>query len=969
MSASKNLEFEKTSFLNKSNSAFIERMYLKFVNKDADLPESWKDYFEGIGDELNIIAKEINGPSWGPKKNTVDIDELQKKIDQDEKNFNGTAVSINGASPSSSRSNEDSIKAVSMIRSYRQRGHLIAKLDPLELMKSDYLDELHPESFGFKKTDYQKNIYLGGVINKNNSNIKEILSFLKKTYCGPVGYEYMHISNPTERKWFRDRIEKSKDNLNFTKNGKEAILNKLIQAEGFEKFLHTKYVGTKRFGLDGGESLIPALEQIIKISGQSQVKEVKIGMSHRGRLNVLANVLQKSYKRIFNEFAGEFGDSSDDEAGDVKYHLGASSNREFDGNSVHVSLTDNPSHLEAVNPVVLGQTRAKQFFHKDKQRNKVIPILIHGDAAFAGQGVVAECFAMSGLPGHNTGGTVHIIVNNQIGFTTSPRFARSSPYPSDVAKMVDAPIIHANGDDPEAVVYAARIATEFRLKFNRDVVVDLICYRRFGHNEGDEPSFTQPLMYEKIRSHPSTTKVYGQKLIDEKIISNESLDNSIKKFKDLLDDQYKNAKDYKPKIAWFEGTWSAYKPERGKDKRGVTGADTNKLLEISEKINTLSSDLNLHKTIVKILSNRKETVKSGKNIDWSTAEALAFGSLLEEGYPVRLVGQDSGRGTFSQRHSVLRNQKDNSRYVPLNNISNKQKQFEVVDSFLSELAVLGFEYGYSLVEPNTLTLWEAQFGDFANGAQVVIDQFISSGERKWRRASGLVMLLPHGYEGQGPEHSSARLERFLQLCSNDNMQVMNCTTPANYFHALRRQMHRDFRKPLIMMTPKSLLRNKYCVSNLEDFSKSNTFHRVLWDHAIDPECKGFIKLKESSKIKKVIMCSGKIYFDLLEAREKYKKDDVILFRIEQLYPFPAKALVKELKPYASNAKFYWCQEEPKNMGAWFSVRDYIQWTLDTIKANNNNISYIGRSPDATPATGYAKRHISQQKEIINKVFN
>ena len=969
MSASKNLEFEKTSFLNKSNSVFIERMYLKFVNKDTDLPESWKDYFEGIGDELNIIAKEINGPSWGPKKNTVDIDELQKKIDQDEKNFNGTAVSINGASPSSSRSNEDSIKAVSMIRSYRQRGHLIAKLDPLELMKSDYLDELHPESFGFKKTDYQKNIYLGGVINKNNSNIKEILSFLKKTYCGPVGYEYMHISNPTERKWFRDRIEKSKDNLNFTKNGKEAILNKLIQAEGFEKFLHTKYVGTKRFGLDGGESLIPALEQIIKISGQSQVKEVKIGMSHRGRLNVLANVLQKSYKRIFNEFAGEFGDSSDDEAGDVKYHLGASSNREFDGNSVHVSLTDNPSHLEAVNPVVLGQTRAKQFFHKDKQRNKVIPILIHGDAAFAGQGVVAECFAMSGLPGHNTGGTVHIIVNNQIGFTTSPRFARSSPYPSDVAKMVDAPIIHANGDDPEAVVYAARIATEFRLKFNRDVVVDLICYRRFGHNEGDEPSFTQPLMYEKIRSHPSTTKVYGQKLIDEKIISNESLDNSIKKFKDLLDDQYKNAKDYKPKIAWFEGTWSAYKPERGKDKRGVTGADTNKLLEISEKINTLSSDLNLHKTIVKILSNRKETVKSGKNIDWSTAEALAFGSLLEEGYPVRLVGQDSGRGTFSQRHSVLRNQKDNSRYVPLNNISNKQKQFEVVDSFLSELAVLGFEYGYSLVEPNTLTLWEAQFGDFANGAQVVIDQFISSGERKWRRASGLVMLLPHGYEGQGPEHSSARLERFLQLCSNDNMQVMNCTTPANYFHALRRQMHRDFRKPLIMMTPKSLLRNKYCVSNLEDFSKSNTFHRVLWDHAIDPECKGFIKLKESSKIKKVIMCSGKIYFDLLEAREKYKKDDVILFRIEQLYPFPAKALVKELKPYASNAKFYWCQEEPKNMGAWFSVRDYIQWTLDTIKANNNNISYIGRSPDATPATGYAKRHISQQKEIINKVFN
>ena len=617
---------------------------------------------------------------------------------------------------------------------------------------------------------------------------------------------------------------------------------------------------------------------------------------------------------------------------------------------------------------VLGQTRAKQFFHKDKERKKVIPILIHGDAAFAGQGVVAECFAMSGLPGHNTGGTIHIIVNNQIGFTTSPRFARSSPYPSDVAKMVEAPIIHVNGDDPEAVVYAARIATDFRLKFNRDVVIDLICYRRFGHNEGDEPSFTQPLMYKKIRSHPSPIKVYGQKLVDEGSISKEFLDGEIKKFKDLLNDQFKNAKDYKPKIRWFEGSWSRYKPERGKDKRGLTGSDLEVLKNVSEKINTFSPDKNIHKTIMKIMENRKKTVNEKKGIDWATAESLAFGSLLIEGYPVRLVGQDSGRGTFSQRHSVLRNQIDNSRYIPLNNISNNQKNFEIVDSFLSELAVLGFEYGYSLVEPNTLTIWEAQFGDFANGAQVIIDQFIASGERKWKRASGLVMLLPHGYEGQGPEHSSARLERFLQLCSNDNMQVMNCTTPANYFHALRRQMHRDFRKPLIIMTPKSLLRNKYCVSNLEDFNKKNTYHRILWDHAIDPKSKNFIKLKENSKIRKVILCSGKVYFDLLEAREKLKKDDVILFRIEQLYPFPVKALVNELKPFAKNAKFVWCQEEPKNMGAWFSGRDYIQWTLDTIKANNNKISYIGRSPDATPATGYAKRHNSQQQEIINKVF-
>ncbi len=963
MPSSKNLEYKKTSFLNKSNSAFIEQMYVKYVKNDPNLPESWKKYFLDIGDDINSIVKEVNGPSWSPRKNKIDESKiLENEIEILESQSQETDQNDMVAS------NSDSIKAVSLIRAYRQRGHLLSKVDPLEMRESEYLDELHPENYGFKKDDYSKKIYLDGVLNKEYSNIKEILSVLRKIYCGNIGYEYMHISNPTERKWFRDRVEKDENALKFTVNGKNAILNKLIQAEGFEKFLHTKYVGSKRFGLDGGESLIPALEQIIKIGGQSNIKEVKIGMSHRGRLNVLANVLQKSYKRIFNEFAGEINNTEEDSAGDVKYHLGASSDREFDGNVVHVSLTDNPSHLEAVNPVVLGQTRAKQFFHKDAQRNKVIPILIHGDAAFAGQGVVAECFAMSGLPGHNTGGTIHIIVNNQIGFTTSPRFARSSPHPSDVAKMVEAPIIHVNGDDPEAVVYGSRIATEFRLKFNRDVVLDLVCYRRFGHNEGDEPSFTQPLMYKKIKSHPSTAKIYGSKLIDEDLLSEKDLNNQIKKFKSLLDDQFKTAKDYKPKIEWFEGAWSSYKPKKGKDKKGITGADPDLLKNISDKINIIPNEINVHKTISKIFENRKKTIDQGYDIDWSSAEALAFGSLLEEGFPVRFVGQDSGRGTFSQRHSVLRNQVNNSRYIPLNSISKIQKKFEIVDSFLSELAVLGFEYGYSLVEPNTLTIWEAQFGDFANGAQVIIDQFISSGERKWQRASGLVMLLPHGYEGQGPEHSSARLERFLQLCANDNLQVMNCTTPANYFHALRRQIHRDFRKPLVLMTPKSLLRNKYCVSNIEDFNKQTSFHRILWDHALKKDSKNFIKLKNSEEIKKVILCSGKVYFDLLVARERIKRDDVIFFRIEQLYPFPAKSLVKELKPYAKNAKFYWCQEEPKNMGAWFSVRDYIQWTLETIKAKNNKISYIGRNPDASPATGYAKRHSVEQQEIIKKVF-
>ena len=957
MSSSKNIDTRKSSFLNKSNSEFIEQMYLKFIKKDPEIPQSWIDYFKDLNEESNLVIKEINGPSW---KRTYKVKESEIIKDYT------AAKKYNFQNENIEKTNRDSVRAVTLIRAYRTQGNLLAKLDPLGLKASEYLDELHPEYHGFDKEDYDHKIFLDGMINKQYATVREILNFLRKTYCGTIGYEFMHIANPIERKWFRDRIEKDENALKFTKNGKLAILSRLIHAEGFEKFLHTKYIGTKRFGLDGGESLIPALEQIIKVGGQSKIKEIKIGMSHRGRLNVLANLLQKSFKRIFNEFAGEI-DSSEDSAGDVKYHLGASSNREFDGNSVHVSLTDNPSHLEAVSPVVLGQTRAKQYFHQDFERNKVIPILIHGDAAFAAQGIVAECFAMSGLPGHNTGGTIHIIINNQIGFTTSPRFARSSPYPSDVAKMVEAPILHVNGDDPEATVYAARIATEFRLKFNRDVVIDMFCYRRYGHNEGDEPSFTQPLMYKKIRSHPTSLSLYGEKLVKEGTITKEDFLNQNKEFKELLNDQYKNSKDYKPKLEWFEGAWSQYKPEKGKDKRGKSGINEKKLLEISEKINFIPENAKAHKTIKKIFDSRIKTVRQKRNIDWSTAEALAFGSLLEEGFPVRLVGQDSGRGTFSQRHSVLRNQDDNSRYIPLNNISKKQKRFEIVDSLLSELAVLGFEYGYSLVEPNTLTIWEAQFGDFANGAQIIIDQFIAAGERKWSRASGLVMLLPHGYEGQGPEHSSGRLERFLQLCAKENLQVMNCTTPANYFHALRRQIHRDFRKPLIIMTPKSLLRNKLCVSNLEDFSKQNSFHRILWDHASEVK-NGFIKLNKNKEINKVILCSGKVYFDLLDARERLKKKDVLLLRIEQLYPFPIKSLVKEIKPFKNNAKFYWCQEEPKNMGAWFSVRDYIQWTLDYIGAKNSKVSYIGRNTAATPATGYAKRHISQQKEIIKKVF-
>jgi 2-oxoglutarate dehydrogenase E1 component len=961
-----NIIFEQTSFLQGGNSAFIKELYLKYLDNPESIPESWATFFNGLNEDQEIIKKEVLGPSWAPKKNdNIKQNNLNKNTLDDKKiNTNGALV----LKKNFEKEKEQSVKAIALIRAYRIRGHLIANLDPLGMMQRDYLYELHPNDHGFKKEDYNQKIYLNGYLNRNYASVNEMLAFLKKTYCSTIGAEYMHISDPDEKKWFREKMELKENQLNFTSMGKKGILNKLIQAEGFEKFLAVKFLGTKRFGIDGGESLIPALEQLIKRGGQLGVKEMKIGMPHRGRLNVLANLLQKSYKRMFNEFAGEFDSSSKDSTGDVKYHLGASSNREFDGNLVHISLTDNPSHLEAVNPVVLGQSRAKQFFHKDKERKQVIPILIHGDAAFAGQGVVAECFAMSGLPGHNTGGTIHIIVNNQIGFTTNPKFARSSPYPSDLAKMVEAPILHVNGDDPEAVVHCARIAMDFRQKFNRDVVIDMICYRRFGHNEGDEPSFTQPIMYKKIKKHPTTLNVYADKLINQGTISQKEFNNMKMEFKNLLEEQFQTAKEYKPKLEWYEGVWSRFKPEKGKDKRGKTGVSLEKIKQIGEKLTLVPKNFNAHPTILKIFERKKKMFNTGIGFDWATAEQLAFATLLEEGYPVRLSGQDSGRGTFSQRHSVLRDQGDSKYFTPLNNISKKQKRYEVIDSLLSELAVLGFEYGYALSEPTTLVVWEAQFGDFANGAQVVIDQFIAPGERKWTRACGLVMLLPHGYEGQGPEHSSARLERFLQLCAQENIQVVNCTTPANYFHALRRQIHRGFRKPLIIMTPKSLLRNKRCVSHIKDFSIENSFHRVLTDHAEIKEY-NLIKLEKNNKIKKVIICSGKVYFDLLEGREKIKNKKVYLIRIEQLYPFPVKTLAKELKKFKKNAEFFWCQEEPKNMGAWNTTRNYIQWTLDHIKAENREVKYIGRKPAASPATGYLKKHLAQQKEIIEKVLS
>ena len=958
-SSDNNITYKKTSFLSGINSEFINQFYSDYLLNPKSIPEGWRKFFEGLSEDEKIVLNDLNGPSWSPEKkiDNINISVSDNKIDKE--------IISNLDESSIKEASKDSVRAIMLVRAYRIRGHLIANLDPLSIQKKQEHPELKPETYGFTKKDYNRKIFLDGVLGLQYADLSQILKILKRTYCSTIGYEFMHMGDPDEKAWIRNRIEGPEKNITFTENGKKAILNKIIQAEGFEKYLHVKFVGTKRFGLDGGESLIPALEQIIKRGGNLGAKEIKIGMPHRGRLNVLANVMGKPFRAIFSEFFGKSVNASKDFEGDVKYHLGASSNREFDGNSVHISLTDNPSHLEAVNPVVLGQVRAKQFFHNDKERKKVIPVLMHGDAAFAGQGIVAECFAMSGLPGHNIGGTIHIIVNNQIGFTTAPRFARSSPYPSDVAKIAQAPIFHVNGDDPEAVVHCAKIATEYRQKFNRDVVIDMVCYRRFGHNEGDEPSFTQPIMYKKIKSHPTTLNLYGKKLSSEGLSSHEKLQQEKTKFKNYLEKEFETSKNYKSELKWFDGAWSRFKPGLGKDKRGMSGVKIDKLVKVGKKIFNIPTDFNAHKTLKRVFELRSQMLLSGK-LDWSSAESLAIGTLLTEGFSVRLSGQDSGRGTFSQRHAILRNQENHDRFIPVNNIQKGQMKFEVIDSLLSELAVLGFEFGYSLSEPETLVLWEAQFGDFANGGQVIIDQFITSSESKWGRASGLVMLLPHGYEGQGPEHSSARLERFLQLCAGENIQVVNCTTPSNYFHVLRRQMHREFRKPLIIMTPKSLLRHKRCISNISEFSSKSSFHRVLEDEAYLKENK-LITLTNDKKIKKVVICSGKIYYDLIDAREKAKNNKVVFVRIEQLYPFPAKTLANVLKRY-SKAKFIWCQEEPKNMGAWNTVRNYIDRTLEMINFKDINVKYVGRKASSSTATGNANKHLAQQKEILEKIL-
>jgi 2-oxoglutarate dehydrogenase E1 component len=977
-----NAAFARTSFLYGSNAPYIEDLYARYEADPGAVDAAWRSFFESLKDDARDAAGTARAPSWRradwPRPQH---DELTAALDSDWAGIGAAfgarvrgkaqteGVELSAAAVE--RATRDSVRALMLIRAYRARGHLHANLDPLGLAPPHNEEELDPSTYGFGEADLDRPIFLDRVLGLEFGTIRQIVAILRRTYCQTLGVEFLHISDGAQKGWIQARIEGPDKEISFTPEGKRAILNKLVEAEGFEKFCDLKFTGTKRFGLDGGESMIPALEQIIKRGGALGVQQIVIGMPHRGRLNVLAQVMGKPHRAIFHEFKG--GSSTPNEiegSGDVKYHLGASSDREFDDNKVHLSLTANPSHLEIVDPVVLGKVRAKQdqLGATREDRTMVMPLLIHGDASFAGQGVVAECFGLSGLRGHRTGGSVHFIVNNQIGFTTSPRYSRSSPYPSDVAKMIEAPIFHVNGDDPEAVVFAAKVATEFRQKFQKPVVIDMFCYRRHGHNEGDEPSFTQPLMYKVIGNHPTTLEIYGDKLVREGVVTAAEIDKMKADWRGRLDIELEAAQSYRAnKADWLDGRWSGFTTAGDSEdpRRGKTGVDLGKLREIGQKITTVPPGFHLHRTLNRFFENRRKSIETGANIDWATAEALAICSLLLDGNKVRLSGQDSERGTFSQRHAVLIDQETEERYTPFNHLHEGQARFEVINSMLSEEAVLGFEYGYSLAEPNALTMWEAQFGDFANGAQVVFDQFISSGERKWLRMSGLVCLLPHGYEGQGPEHSSARLERFLQMCAEDNMQVANCTTPANYFHILRRQLKRNFRKPLVLMTPKSLLRHRRAVSRLDEMGPDTSFHRLLWDDAqVLPEK---IKLVADDRIRRVVVCSGKVYYDLYEEREKRGIDDIYLLRIEQLYPFPTKALMQELSRF-KQAEIVWCQEEPRNMGGWVFVDIFLEWVLNQIGAKCRRARYAGRPASASTAVGLMSQHASQLKNLLEEAL-
>jgi 2-oxoglutarate dehydrogenase E1 component len=943
--------FDSTSPFFAANATFVEELYERYLQNPNSVDESWRALFK---DATNGAAKPAaREASWTQiTSKVIGAREEAPAPTKGDKKSAAPAANVEATI-------QDSIRAIMLVRAYRVRGHLIANLDPLGIELNAYHSELDPASYGFAEADMDREIYLGGSMGIERARLRDIVGTLREIYCGNVGVEFMHIQHPEQKSWIQKKIEGDRGNFTLPVEDKKAAWNSLMEVESFEQFLQVKYPSTKRFSIQGGDAMLPGLEAVIHTAAKLGVKEIAIGMPHRGRMNVLTTVMGKPYAELLSIFHGnldfpEWVSSS----GDVKYHLGCSVDRDTPYGKIHMSLLSNPSHLEAVDPVVVGKIRAKLDIFGDTEKDTAMAVMMHGDAAFAGQGLVAETLSLSELRGYRTGGTVHIIVNNQIGFTTSPKYSRFTPYPTDVAKAVQAPIFHVNGDDPEAVVYVCKMAMEFRQQFKRDTVVDIFCYRKYGHNEGDEPMFTQPIMYRAISQKPLPAEIYSDRLVAEGVLSQDNVTAKFAEFKAFFEKQYEAAKTFKPnKADWLEGQWSGMEKSKGEQPDVDTGVELKRLKDIGMALSK-TPPIKANPKIIRQLENKQKMMETGEGIDWATGEALAFGSLLTEGFGVRLSGQDSGRGTFSQRHSVLIDQDTEERYVPLNNLGMKQKPYEVIDSSLSEFAILGFEYGYSIGQPNYLTLWEAQFGDFVNGAQVIIDQFISSGEVKWLRMSGLVMLLPHGSEGQGPEHSSARPERFLQLCAEDNMQVVNCTTPANYFHVLRRQLSRKFRKPLIVMTPKSLLRHKLATSTLADMQKGTHFKRII------PETE---KLRKDDGIRRVILTSGKVYYDLFEERAARKIDDVAIIRTEQYYPFPVKELAAELKRYP-NAEIFWCQEEPKNMGAWTFMQPRIEEVMEQV-GHKDRLRYVGRPEAASPAAGYLKIHEKEQRLLVDQALS
>ena len=925
-----------------ANAAFLGATYASWAADPASVDPSFAALFAALDEDTRAVIEDATGASWTPQQASAPT----QAVPAAPADLRGTVV--------------PSLRALMLIRSYRVRGHLEARLDPLGLAAPKPHPELDPATYGFTEADLDRPIFIDNVLGRETATLREIVTILRATYCGAIGVEFMHIQDPEQKSWIQRRVEGAPWLNAFDAAAKRVILRQLTEAESFETFCQRRYVTTKRFGLEGGEVTIPAMHAIIATAAAAGVNEVAIGMPHRGRLNTLVNIVQKPLTALFSEFGGEsFKPDSVQGSGDVKYHLGTSTDIEIDGRAVHLSLQPNPSHLEAVDPVVIGKVRARQDEAGDtKTRRSVMAILMHGDAAFAGQGLVYETLAMSQLIGYRTGGTIHIVVNNQIGFTTVPAHAFSGLYCTDVAKSIQAPILHVNGDDPEAVVFAARMAAEYRMEFGCDIVLDIVCYRRHGHNETDEPAFTQPLMYRAIAALPTTRTLYAGRLAAAGVVTAAEAQAMADELTATLEAANAAAKSYKPnKADWLEGHWSGLsQPEDDTERTQLpTAAAPDMLREVGAALARVPDGFAVNPKIARQLDAKRAMIETGEGIDWATGEALAFGTLLVEGHRVRLSGEDCQRGTFSQRHAVLIDQDNQNEYTPLNNVAPGQARIEIFNSLLSEAGVLGFEYGYTLADPRTLVLWEGQFGDFANGAQVIIDQFLASGESKWLRMSGLTLLLPHGYEGQGPEHSSARPERYLQLCAERNMIVCNLTTPANYYHALRRQLHRNFRKPLVIFTPKSLLRHKLAVSKLEEFTTGSSFRFVIPE--IDP-------IAPPETVRRVVICTGKVYYDLLAQRRERAVNDVALIRLEQLYPFPERTLGRVLAPYP-NATVIWCQEEPENMGAWSFVDRRIERVLLGLEGHKSRRPrYVGRTEAASPATGLARTHLAEQSALV-----